>query len=179
VTDDRLLALMKAGDSAALGTLVERHWSPLVSWLVRTVGSSHDAASDSAQEAFCRLWERRNAWSDEGSLRALLFRLARNSAVTEHRRALARERAVRAVAASTGLFAAPTVAPERDELRGALARGIAALPRRRRQVFLLKRVHGWSHQQIARQMGTSPQTVANQLSHALATLRRELAHLRE
>jgi RNA polymerase sigma factor (sigma-70 family) len=49
-----------------------------------------------------------------------------------------------------------------------------ALPRRRREVFLLRCVHELSYREIATIMDTSTQTVANQLSHALATLRRTL-----
>ncbi len=46
-----------------------------------------------------------------------------------------------------------------------------ALPPRRREVFVLRCVHGLSYREIAGIMDTSTQTVANQLSHALATLR--------
>jgi RNA polymerase sigma-70 factor (ECF subfamily) len=179
MTDQRLLERLKADDAAALRILVDRHWLPLISYLTRSVGSSTDAATDCAQETFCRLWERRATWSAEGSVRGLLCRLARNIAISEHRRWRAREHATRSSALFSGVSVAPTARPEQDELRAALARGIAALPLRRREVFLLRRVHGLSHQQIAERMGTSTQTVANQLSQALTTLRRELAYLRE
>lgn len=179
MTDQRLLERLKADDPAALRVLVDRYWSVLISYLMQSVGTSSDAAKDCAQETFCRLWERRAAWSLEGSLRGLLCRLARNIAISEHRRWRAREHATRSSALFSGGSVAPTIRPEQDELRAALARGIAALPLRRREVFLLRRIHGLSHQQIAERMGTSTQTVANQLSQALSTLRRELAYLRE
>lgn len=179
MTDERLLERLKADDTAALRVLVDRYWSPLISYLMRSVGSSTDAANDCAQETFCRLWERRATWSPAGSVRGLLCRLARNIAISEHRRWRAREHATLSSAAFSGLWVAPTAGPEREELRHALERGIAALPLRRREVFLLRRVHGLSHRQIAERMGTSTQTVANQLSQALSTLRRELAYLRE
>jgi RNA polymerase sigma-70 factor (ECF subfamily) len=172
-----LLVRLRADDASALRTLVERHWGRLVAHLVRSLGLSRDHASDIAQETFCRLWERRARWRDEGSVWGLLARLGRNLAISDHRRRLARERAVHTLAQSTGAVTAPASAPEREELIGALERGIAALPGRRREVFLLRRVHGLSHKEIARRMGTSTQTVANQLGHAVATLRRELAYL--
>ncbi|MEJ7809976.1 MAG: sigma-70 family RNA polymerase sigma factor [Gemmatimonadaceae bacterium] len=177
--DEWLLERLRADDASALAALLDRHWAPLVAFLVRSTGSSPDHASDIAQEAFCRLWERRALWRAEGSVRGLLFRLVRNLAVSEHRRRVARDRAASALVESLDTAVPPGGAPERDELRVALERGIAALPARRREVFLLRRVEGLSHKQIAELMGTSTQTVANQLSHALATLRRDLAHLVE
>ena len=100
-------------------------------------------------------------------------------AVSEHRRRLTRERAASALVDASAAGEAPDGAPERDELRVALGRAVAALPRRRREVFLLRCVHDLSYKEIAGRMGTSTQTVANQLSRALATLRPALSHLVE
>jgi RNA polymerase sigma-70 factor (ECF subfamily) len=178
MTDEMLLVRLKADDASALQTLHDRHWRPLVGHLTRTLGISSDLASDVAQETFCRLWDRRASWRAEGSLRGLLSRLGRNIAISEHRRRLARERAALAFVESVGGVTSSGPA-ERAELRVAIARGIAALPGRRREVFVLRRVHGLSHREIAEVMGTSTQTVANQLGHAVATLRRELSYLVE
>lgn len=177
MTDACLLSRLRADDAVALRALVDRHWAPLIAHLVRTLGLSRDHASDIAQETFCRLWERRASWRDEGSVWGLLARLGRNIAISEHRRRMARERAAIALVDAAGAVPSPGCGPEREELRGALEREIAALPGRRREVFVLRRVHGLSHKEIARRMGTSTQTVANQLGHAVATLRRELAYL--
>lgn len=175
-SDAVLLARLRASDHAALDALLARHWSPIFLYAVRRTGSQ-DAAEDVAQEVFCRLWERRTSWRSEGSVRGLLFRLARNFAVSAHRRDRAQERAQHTFAAVTGdLFIAP-LAPERPALRAALERAIAALPPRRQEVFLLRMVVDLSYQEIAEVMGTSKQTVANQLSRALATLRNSLGHL--
>ena len=179
MTDTWLLARLKVDDASALAILIDRHWAPLVSYLTRTVGSSSDLASDIAQDGFCLLWERRATWREDGSVRGLLLRLVRNMAVSEHRRRLTRERAANALVESAGIDEAPDGAPERDELRLALGRAVAALPTRRRQVFLLRCVHDMSYKEIAGRMGTSTQTVANQLSRALATLRPALSHLVE
>jgi RNA polymerase sigma factor (sigma-70 family) len=174
--DDALLAGIAADDAAALEALLARYWTPVVGYLVRSVGLATDDAADVAQDTFCRLWERRRAWRAEGSVRGLLFRLARNAAISEHRSSQARARAASGLAESLGAGAVqPPDAAERGELRSTLERAIALLPPRRREVFLLRCVHELSYKEIAGVMGTSTQTVANQLSSALATLR-ELLH---
>lgn len=175
-SDTVLLARLRASDDAALDTLLARHWSPIFLYALRRTGSQ-DAAEDVAQEVFCRLWERRTSWRSKGSVRGLLFRLARNFAVSEHRRDGAQERAQHTFAARVGDLTLAPLSPEQPALRAALERAIAELPPRRQEVFLLRMVDDLSYQEIAEIMGTSKQTVANQLSRALATLRRSLEHL--
>jgi RNA polymerase sigma-70 factor (ECF subfamily) len=172
-TDAVLLARLAADDSSALDALLAKYWSPLTMFIARMTGSP-EAAEDAVQETFCRLWERRRTWRVEGSVGGLLFRLARNIAISEHRHLQAEERA-----ASVAGEALPTHhdAPELPdaELRAVLEDAIATLPPRRREVFLLRVVHELSYKEIAAVMGTSPQTVANQLSHALGELRKKLS----
>jgi RNA polymerase sigma-70 factor (ECF subfamily) len=176
VTDADLLKRLRTSDRGALDTLLERHWAVVYRYALRRTGS-HDAASDVAQDVFCRVWERRATWRGDGSVRGLLFRLTRNATVSRFRRQRARQRAMQgfiALHVDDGPDSSPA---ERAELRGALRRAIADLPSRRREVFLLRMIEGLSYEEIAGAMGTSRQTVANQLSHALATLRRSLATL--
>jgi RNA polymerase sigma-70 factor (ECF subfamily) len=170
--DSTLLTAIRAGDVSALETLLARYWSPLTMFVARMTGSD-EAAEDAVQEAFCRLWERRRSWRGEGSVSGLLFRLARNIAISAHRHVRAEERAASAAGESLSTYHELPEMPD-EELRTALDRAIGLLPARRREVFLLRVVHDLSYKEIASIMGTSTQTVANQLSHALASLRQAL-----
>ena len=168
-SDATLLARLAADDASALDALLTKYRQPLTGFIARMTGSQ-EAAEDAVQETFCRLWERRRTWRVEGSVSGLLFRLARNIAISEHRHLQTEERA--ATAAADALPKHHEIAElADDELRTILEREIGALPPRRREVFLLRVVHDLSYKEIAAVMGTSPQTVANQLSSALATLR--------
>lgn len=172
-SDATLLARLAADDSSALDALLAKYWSPLTTFIARMTGSV-EAAEDAVQETFCRVWERRASWRVEGSVAGLLFRLARNIAISEHRHLQAEERAAQVAGdASPTHHAAPEL-PD-TELRALLEQAVATLPPRRREVFLLRVVHDLSYKEIAAVMGTSPQTVANQLSAALAALRVQLA----
>jgi len=174
--DAVLLARLAASDAGALDELLDRYWPMLFRYAQRRTGS-RETAADIAQDVFCRLWERRDAWRAAGSVRGLLFRLARNIAVTQHRRMRVRERADHGFAELHHATGAGPLPAERAEVRAALSRAIAALPGRRREVFVLRMMDDLSYEEIADVMGTSKQTVANQLSHALAALRTALAHL--
>ena len=175
-SDATLLARLAADDASALDALLARHWVTLTTFLTRLTGSE-DAAEDAAQETFCRLWERRRSWRPAGSVVGLLFRLARNIAISEHRHLHAQERAADVAAESSLPHHDIPELPD-TALRAALERAIAALSPRRREVFLLRVVHDLSYKEIAAIMGTSTQTVANQLSHALAQLRQNIIDTR-
>jgi RNA polymerase sigma-70 factor (ECF subfamily) len=168
-SDTQLLARLAADDTSALDALLGKYWEPLTLFIARMTGSV-EAAEDAVQETFCRVWERRRTWRVEGSVSGLLFRLARNVAISEHRHLQTEERVATMVADSRASHCDIEELPD-DELRAVLEREISALPPRRREVFLLRVVHDLSYKEIAAIMGTSSQTVANQLSAALATLR--------
>lgn len=174
-TDRELLDRLSRGDVAALDIALSRHWSSLITYVGSVIGS-RDAAEDVAQEAFCRLWERSEQLHADGSLRGFLFQTAHNLAITEQRRSRARGRTLDVIRAETPRFT-PPVDVGGDALDASLERAIGDLSDRRREILLLRSVHGLSYKEIARALGIAPQTVANQFSTALTILRRALSHL--
>jgi len=161
---------VRNGDPTAFRVLVRTTWAGLVGY-ARRITRSEDLAQDIAQEALVRLWEHRERWG-EGSARAVLFRIARNLALDECRKAEVRSRSADAVAAEAS---APVPTPE-DELRASglherVAAAVASLPARRREVFELIRREGLSYREASDVMGVSAQTVANQMRLAMRDLR--------
>lgn len=169
-----LLQRIQRGDETALATLLDRTWPAVVAYATTILGDA-DRAQDAAQETFVRLWERRESWALDGSLRGLLFRLVRNLSLDELRRSDAQARA-----ASQVVQPSPRT-PEDDAetagLNAAIAAAVRALPPRRRDVFLLIRYHGLPVREAAQVLGIATQTAANHLNMALASLRTTLAPL--
>lgn len=173
-TDEELLVRLRGSDATALDIVLRRHWGAVVAYQLRMLGS-HDAAEDIAQRTFCQLWDRRTSWRDHGSLRGLLYRIARNFAVSEQRRSEAETRSHGVHVLAQSGIPTPLGLLQDQQLRESLSAAIQELPRRRREAFVLRYIHELSYQEIAGIMGTSPQTAANQVSHALAALRHSLA----
>lgn len=169
---------IRDGNRAAFGTLLGRYWSPLVSFAEAFV-DTRETAKDVVQDVFIRVWWRRDSWIANGSVRGFLYRITRNVALNA-RRDRAAEHARRERAGSDQVSAGDVPGPhemlEASLLREEVEAAIAALPERRRQVFVLARFHQLSHREIAEAMGISTQTVANQMSAAVSELRRALAH---
>lgn len=176
------LDALRAGDPRVLEALLQDVWTPLVRHLTGVTGS-RDAAQDAAQEAFVRLWERRERWAS-GSLRALVYRIGRNVALDMVRRGRVRERWAREGGGSGPGEAERTAPPpdrvlEHAEVRWRVESALGRLAPRRREAFELVRFAGLTHQEVAEVMDLSPQTVANHLSLALRDLRAELADVVE
>jgi RNA polymerase sigma-70 factor (ECF subfamily) len=144
---------------------------------VTRLTTSVDAAEDVAQRTFLQLWDRRTHWRAEGSMRALLCRIARNYAISDHRRQSAADRSAAAFMELTEPAIPVRDLLESEQLRSALDHEISLLPARRREIVVLRCVHDLSYKEIADVMNIAPQTVANQLSSALATLRVSLREL--
>jgi RNA polymerase sigma-70 factor (ECF subfamily) len=173
VPDDELLRRLRLSDTGALDILLDRYWAGVVDYVTRLTGA-RDAAEDVAQQTFCQLWDHRGSWRPAGSLRALLYRIGRNLAVSEERRRGARERSAAVFVEGMPSGCTPVDELENAQLRVALDRAIGALPLRQREVFVLRCTHNLSYKEVAAVLDLAPQTVANQLSKALTTLRRVL-----
>jgi RNA polymerase sigma-70 factor (ECF subfamily) len=173
-SDEELLDALRDDHTVALTVLLHRHWSSLVSYVDGFL-HSRDAAEDVAQDTFVRLWERRKLWRHTGTVRALLYRIARNMALNESRSRRVRRNRRELISATTATrVATPAEALYENELRRKVEGAIAKLPERRREIFVHARYHNLSYAEIADILQISPQTVANQMSAALATLRESL-----
>lgn len=176
LSDDVLFARLASGDEAALDLVLQRHWSPLVVY-IRSLVEDEEAARDIAQDTFLYLWEGREGWRRSGSVRALLYSVARSRSFNHVRHDRVRSRwapLIEVLQRERRRNPTPLQALEQAEMRSALEEAVEALPPRRREVFILGYIHGCPHAEIAEIMAISGQTARNHMSAALADLRRML-----
>jgi RNA polymerase sigma-70 factor (ECF subfamily) len=174
-------AAIRAGDEDAFRQLFDALHGPLLGF-ASSFSKDDAVAQDVVQEAFVRLWDRRQRLDEEIPLRAWLFRTVRNLALNIRRDDTTRARllddpAAVDSAAAPRATALPDVATEGAELQDRVAVLVTELPNRQREALLLSRVEGLSHAEVAAAMGCAPRTVNNHLVAALSTLRRRLAEV--
>lgn len=118
----------------------------------RVTGSAEDA-EDVLQTVFMRL-VRRNAAGEIDNAESYLRRSAVNAAVdlVRARRQMADVELERLPAFSSGIDSA--------QLKDQLRKGLAALPGRSAEMFVLRFIEGLSNGEVAKQMGISAVTVA-------------------
>lgn len=169
---ESLMSAIKDGSQPALGELMDRLWPELVRYAARQLGDV-EMARDIVQETFIQVWERRRAWTTRGSARAYLFRIARHLLIDEKRKQGVRRRWMeRQERQDPPRPATPAEELDAKLMAESLEAAVAALPKRRREIFELVVLRGLSYAEVASVMGISVQTVANQLSRALRAVRR-------
>lgn len=160
---------IRDGDRAAFRTFFDRHHGRLLG-AVQGRGVSRDDAEDVVQNAFLYIWEHRERIDPAQSLRAYLFRIGYTRALNAKR---GREREVaEADPEDAGRAAAtPETDAEQAELRAHIQAAVDALPERRRQVFELCFVQGFTYREAAEALDVTRKTVENHMGLALKDLR--------
>lgn len=130
-----------------------------------------DAADDLTQDIFVRAWDKLATFRGESAFGTWLYRLGVN-VVLSRRRSDKNDRIW--ILEDDNAMAAASHAPPHHASRMDLDSAIARLPDGARKVFVLHDVEGWTHEEIAAQMGLVPGTSKSQLSRARAALRRML-----
>lgn len=156
-------------------TFLRSHFRGLLQFLRARTASEQDA-EDAAQESMAKLMRYRES-EPPSAWKQLLYRIAVNVAHDQYRVALSHHS--KDHVALDGLeIAAGEYTPEQralyDQQVARLTRAIAELPPKCQRVYLLKRVHGMSHAQIAQRCGISVKMVEKHLATALAQLRRKV-----
>jgi RNA polymerase sigma-70 factor (ECF subfamily) len=173
-SDARLMARVRAGDRDAFGELVDRHKDAVVSYLTRITGN-RDRAEDLGQETFLRLFRAAPTYSEQGYLRAFLFRIATNLVRSEERR----ERRLRLLLPLLGggePAAQPAAAAGllRQEIHREVAAAIAGVPLRYRVPLVLHEIEGWSYADIAAELDCREGTVKSRIHRGRQHLKQRL-----
>jgi RNA polymerase sigma-70 factor (ECF subfamily) len=162
------------GQEDALGVLFKRHEGRIYAFC-RKMLWTHEDAEDALQEVFFRL-ARRPSFKNERFL-AWLYRIALNvcrSHIRSHRSRIRRETesAERTPAESTPT-PAHILAEHLEEER--ISRALGQLPRRHREVVLLKYIEDFKTPEVAEILGLPLTTIEGRLRRARKKLRRILA----
>lgn len=166
---------MAENDRSSLLRLLVEHYEALTLYLSRRLGSA-SSANDVVHDTYLRL-QRLGTVPALDNPRAYLFRIADNIALDRLRADGRRNRwQVADAGADEHASDAPSAeqAIEQKQRKALLAQAIEELPPRCREVFLLHKIDGLSHSEIARQLGISKSMVEKHVMKALAHCRDRL-----
>lgn len=175
VTDIQLLEKVKESDIEAFRMLFDRY-QPIIFRQVLFQTHDADLSHDIVQETFIRVWEHRGSLKPNLSFLAYVMRISGNLVLDVFKHQKIQKRLEDSIPS-------PALS-ECDDPEEALQLTVLHeriytvmnenLPKRCREVFLLSRFEGKTHQQIAELLGISARTVEHQISHALKVLRKKL-----
>jgi RNA polymerase sigma-70 factor (ECF subfamily) len=168
--DAALLASVASGDRAALSALVQRHWASLFRYTRRMTGDEA-AAEDALQDTFLAVLEHAATFRGEGSARAWLYTLARNSLRRRARRRVGEpspaelSEDVESLGASAG-FGCVSHWTRSLEDRQEIERALAGLSDDDREVLALVDAEGLSIEEASSSLGLSDAALKSRLHRA-------------
>ena len=157
-----------AGEMSDVSSTFVTHNTFLKKFVARYFSSQHDI-EDVVQETFLRAYAAEREKVIEQP-KAFLFRIARNVALTKLTKKSRQitdylEEAAASVVTETSASADQELAAQ--ELLALYCEAVATLSHKCREVFLLRKVHGLSHKEIARRMSLSVSSVEKYLRQGI------------
>lgn len=172
-SDQATVERAAAGDEAAMRALWTRHAPQLDAVVRRLVGGDPELAADVAQEVWIQIFRALPGFRGESRFGTWAHRIAVNrtlNALRRRRRWSLRETEVDEDSAAVD----PDV--DRSLLAASIEEAAGKLAPGARTVFLLHDVEGYTHEEIAAELGITPGGSKSQLFKARARLRVLLAH---
>lgn len=171
MTDQQLIHALKSGDQRAFELVYERYYR-LVFYLALKMLKKEDLAEDAVQDIFIRFWRYRENLKAEGSIKSFLMTIGKNHLLNEirnnknqilkHLLLQDKEEQTKNETENALYY---------KELNGIVQKGMEGLTNRKKEIFALKVLQGYSNQEIAEKLSISPNTVKFQLCQAKKSVR--------
>lgn len=180
--DLSLMARIKAGDMAALETLIEAHQHRVIGTVAKMLGDEMDA-EDIAQQVFVRVWKSAPRYEPTAKFTTWLFKITRNLVFNEVRRRKRHPASSLDESLELGDRPMQTIdrsakAPDNTlleaEMQSAIQCAIDALPEAQRMAVILRRYNDAPYEEIAEVLELTVPAVKSLLFRARTDLRKKL-----
>jgi len=175
--DDQLVLKAEAGETAAVGVLVNRYSGELYPYLLKMTGHKQ-TAEDIFQDTFVRILTKKGKYRGQGHFRAFIFTVARNLVYD-----MLRKRRVRKEISLDSITGdedqsfelsvdetTPVDVLTKKERETIVNRAIDELPPKLKEAVILKRFCNYSYEDIAEMVGCSTSAIKMRVSRALSQL---------
>lgn len=179
-----LLSLARRGNEGAFAELVRRN-SRMIYRISRRVLKNHEDAEDTLQNVLVKVYQRLDGFKQTSSFSSWLFRVTFNEALMTLRRNRSRRQedsveisSVDGSGRGTAGLQDLRINNERQHIHRELAYlAMHRLSQPLRVAFLLHKREGWTHREMASELGISQETAKMRVFRARRQLREELEAL--
>ncbi|MBR1705374.1 MAG: RNA polymerase sigma-70 factor [Bacteroidales bacterium] len=176
VDEQQILTALRRGDPNAFALIYNMYAGKSYNFVFSLV-KDEDTAKDLVQDAFIKVYLKRDTVSKVDSFNAYLFRMLKNAVFDHFESEAVRRRYAARMALTQEEFAElVNQKVEADDLRDLIAETVSRMPEQRRTIFTLSRYKGVPNAEIAKQYGISIRTVENHLSNAMRDIRKAISH---
>lgn len=170
ITEQELAARLVAGDEYAFTTVYLKHKKQIYG-LIKKFIHSDDLVNDLTQEVFIKLWESRLKLSEVQSLKAYLFKIAKNHTLNNLKKALQSDVVMSEI--MSRFYENKNNVEDQFQNREYeiyLDKILAELPERTREVFRQCRQQGRSYEEVAAELGISKNAIKKHMVNAMKHL---------
>lgn len=168
-----MLISLKLGDHIAFSTVFDEWKHKVYHYFLKRTQDA-ELAKDLTQQSFIKLWNYRQQLDENLALDKQIFQKARQVYIdwlkkeARYRKHFTAEQALHYEENGATYQLNP-------ELRSTIDAALNQLPEKRKRIFELKHIYGYSYKEIAEKLGISIKTVDNQLLKAVNDLRKSLS----
>jgi RNA polymerase sigma-70 factor (family 1) len=169
-SEQELIRLVKESDAKAFEVLYYKYVPRLSSFINFYFGKniSHE---ETIQDAFLKIWEKRALLDESKSFNAYLMEIAKNLVYNSYRDKLQEEKYKQF---QNGMSKGVNNIEDyiyHKELQVQIEKGMEILPPMQKEIFIMSRQEGLSHDEIAQRLNISKRTVEHQIYRTLKILK--------
>jgi RNA polymerase sigma-70 factor (ECF subfamily) len=176
-SDAQVVRDILSGDRDAYRLLVRRYGGVLFNHAVRMVGSQDDA-SDLAQKALVKGYQKLSSCKEPERVGAWLFRILSNMAKDHVRSPRRKDLSIEQLPEIPENQGTPADSVQRSELRDRLQQALESLTPDQREAFVLKHVEGRSYEEMAAVLEVSSASLKMRVHRAREALKLLLEDMR-
>jgi RNA polymerase sigma-70 factor (family 1) len=169
-----LVTKLRNNDVEAFDFLYHQYSNKLFRFAFSLLKNEEDAC-EIVQETFFRIWEKRNKIDSSKSFKSFLFSVSYHLIIDQLREKLKDQEFRNSLEKH---FNKQVNLQENridyNTLEIEITKAVDELPEKRKHIYRLSREHGFSHKEIAGQLGVKPKTVENQINLALKHIKTRL-----
>lgn len=173
MTDNALMAKVRAGELAKLAVLFERHHRALFRYFV-SMNRSREMAEDLVQDVFFRMLRYRGSYDSRQSFTGWMYQIARRAGLDRAQKHRAEVTGIDEFVAGRAEPVSPAPGPEETAAKGQnlalLKRALDQLPPDKREVLILSRFQEMKYEDIAVVLGCEVGTVKVRVYRAIRAL---------
>ncbi len=168
-----LVKQMMTGDRESFNRIFRRSYKPLMRFCYRFV-TDEDVAAEIVQDLFVKLWTNREKLNINTSFDSYMMSSVRNAAYTYINRERAHQEVHQMMVVQEADEADPSEQLQSNNLEDTYQKVLAAMPEKRREVFLASRIEGLKYAEIADKLNISQKTVEAHMGAAIKQLKEGL-----
>lgn len=166
ISEYELLCQLRDGKATAFEHFYQLHSRILYNNILYLV-KDREVSKELLQDLYLKIWEHRAALNPDKPFKSYLFTIARNLVYDYFRRvSLDKRMMVIMMANAAELYNPVEDGIDYKDSRDSLEKAIELLPAQSKNVFVLCKIEGKSHEEISRELGISISTVNNHMVKA-------------